>query len=105
MELFTKAVQELQDVDYSNKANVQVQGYYALALAGAGDYDAAHDQLDQILSSDNLIGETLFNVARSYALMDSTHEARMYLQQALNVSPGPTEKEVELDPHFDALRD
>lgn len=104
-ELCNRAVEDLKDVDYSDQGNVQVQGYYALALAGAGDRDSAHDQLDQILECNNLIGDVLYNVARCYSLLDSPRDAKMYLLHALNVSPGPTDKEVALDPHFDFLRD
>jgi len=101
---FDMAVKCLREVDFSDKENVQMQAYYALALVGTGEINAALAQLDEILECDNLIGDVLYNVARCYALIGDTLQARMYLQQALNVSPGPTEKEVALDPHFKAMR-
>jgi serine/threonine protein kinase/tetratricopeptide (TPR) repeat protein len=101
--LFQLAISNLQDYDYSIPDNVQMQGFYALALAGAGDGETARTQLDQVLLRDDLIGDVLYNVARCYALLGDKREAEMYLLQSLNVSPGPSEPEALLDPHFKSL--
>ena len=102
--LFQLAINNLQDYDYSIPDNVQMQGYYALALAGAGETEAARSALDRILERDDLIGDVLYNVARCYALLGDNREAEMYLLQSLNVSPGPSEMEALLDPHFKSLQ-
>jgi len=97
---FSQVVDELKHTDFSDRENVQIQGYYAMALAGAGRVDEARAQLTDILGVDHLIGDVLLNVARSYALMGDTSQAAACLQRAVVSSPGPTESEISLDPHF-----
>ena len=100
LEYFSEVIKELKDTDFSNRENVQIRGYYAMALAGAGRIEEARAQLTDILGADHLIGDVLLNVARSYALMGEDREAVVYLQRAFLSSSGPTEIEVSHDPHF-----
>jgi serine/threonine protein kinase/tetratricopeptide (TPR) repeat protein len=100
LEYFSEVIEELKNTDFSDRENVQIQGYYAMALAGAGRFDDATTQLQNILTVEHLIGDVLLNVARSYALMGETSEAVGCIQRALVTSPGPTESEIALDPHF-----
>jgi serine/threonine protein kinase/tetratricopeptide (TPR) repeat protein len=100
LKYFSEAIEELKTTDFSDRENVQIQGYYAMALAGAGRFDDARTQLREILKVEHLIGDVLLNVARSYALMGDTGEATSWLRRAVVTSPGPTENEVALDPHF-----
>ena len=97
---FSQVIDELEHTDFSDRENVQIQGYYAMALAGAGRFDDARTQLRDILKVDHLIGDVLLNVARSYALMGDIDQATDCLQRAVISSPGPTENEISLDPHF-----
>lgn len=97
---FKSAIECLGVTDFSDGENVQLQAYYALSLAALGEHEAARRQLDEILTCDDLIGDVLYNVARSYSHLGDHQAAAMYLEQALNVSPGPSEKEIALDPHF-----
>jgi len=102
---FENALALLEGVDFSDPENVQMQGFYALAQVGAGQTDAARKTLDLLLAHDDLIGDVWLNVARCFALLGETDAAVQYLQRAFIRKPGPTEKEVALDPHFAALRD
>jgi len=97
---FAKAVALLEQVDYLNRENVQIEGYFALALAGLGETNKARKVLDHILSAADLIGDVYYNVARAYALLGDKNEAKAYLLLSLSHSPGPTESEISLDPHF-----
>jgi eukaryotic-like serine/threonine-protein kinase len=100
LKYFLEVIEELKSTDFKDQENVQIQGYYAMALAGAGRFDDARAQLGEILKVDHLIGDVLLNVARSYAMMGDTTEAAGWLQTASVSSPGPTESEIVLDPHF-----
>lgn len=97
---FRAAVDCFKETDFSCGKNLQMQAYYAMSLAALGEHEAARRQLDEILIHDDLIGDVLYNVARSYSHLGDHQAASMYLEQALQVSPGPSEKEIELDPHF-----
>jgi tetratricopeptide (TPR) repeat protein len=100
---FEQTVAALKDVDYSDRENVQIEGYYAMALAALGETEEARRVLDDILTDDNLIGDVYYNVARTWALLGEESEAVGYLHLALSHSPGPTESEIALDPHFKEL--
>ncbi|RKX27426.1 MAG: hypothetical protein DRP45_01100 [Candidatus Zixiibacteriota bacterium] len=100
---YRKALTDMKDVDFSNPENVQVQGYWALAQAGTRETETARATLEEITSRDNLIGDVWYNVARAYALMGDEDALRESLKHALAGTPGPTEKEILIDPHFSNL--
>ena len=102
---FKKALASFQGVDFSEPENVQMQGFYVLAQAGAGEADAARKTLEDLVSRDDLIGDVWLNIARCFALLGEKDAAVQYLKRALAFRPGPTEKEVALDPHFTSIPD
>ncbi|RKX23150.1 MAG: hypothetical protein DRP45_10840 [Candidatus Zixiibacteriota bacterium] len=97
---FGEAIAALKDVDFSVPENVQVQAYCALAQAGSGDVTTARETLFDITSRDNLIGDVWHNIARSFALLGESEVAQECVRKALAGTPGPTEREVALDPYF-----
>lgn len=85
--------------------DVYAKVYRAMALASLGKADTAGLLLDEILTEENLMGDVLSDVARTYAIIGDISRVKQLLERAIQAHAGVTEKEIRLDPHFAMVSD
>ena len=101
---FHSSIEAGRKFESDSEDNPYVQAYRAMALAGLGDKDQTRAVLDKLVAVANLNGEILYNIARGYALIGDLEKAEEYLTRSTSEYAGPTQKEVNIDPHFDFLQ-
>jgi len=84
-----------------HKGNPYITAYRAIALASIDKKDEAQTLLKQLEIDGRDDGAILHNVARGYALLGETHKTYEILKLAITEHAGPTEKEIDLDDHFE----
>ncbi len=102
---FQLSIEAGAEYEKDDPGNVYVKVYKAMALAGLGEFERAIDMVENISHGDEADGEILYNIARVYALSGDLKKAKEILDLSMQLHAGPTEKEVQLDPHFAALID
>ncbi|MFZ1684555.1 MAG: protein kinase [Candidatus Zixiibacteriota bacterium] len=95
-----KSIELGEQCDPSSASNSHVLGYRALALAVLGRGGEAEGVIAELRGRKEIDGESLYCVARAFAVMNRTEEARTYSRLAVEAHAGPTESELKADPHF-----
>ncbi|MEE8578273.1 MAG: protein kinase [candidate division Zixibacteria bacterium] len=97
---FAKALELVSALSPEETGNIHVMAYQALAMVGGGDFEGARTLVEAIEVQENLDGELLYNLARAYAMLGEKEKADQLLEKAKSAMSGPTEKQIEADPHF-----
>jgi eukaryotic-like serine/threonine-protein kinase len=88
------------ECDPSAATNYHVLGYRALAYAALGRKREAEEVMAELGDRKEIDGESLYCMARAFAVMDEHDKAKEYCRRALEAHAGPTESELRIDPHF-----
>ncbi len=99
-EYFLLAVSLTDEYDLELDENIQIGVYRAMSLAGMNDKEKSQKLLNKFNSKKNLIPDIKYNIARCYALLDNHEKAWQILNEVIQKNTGPTDKEIEFDPHF-----
>jgi len=97
---FRESLKIAQEYQQRDKSNPHIKAYQAMAMAALGDSENTLLILRELESETDGNGDILHNVARAYSLLGNEAKARELLQRAVTAHLGPTEKEINLDPHF-----
>ena len=100
---FAKAINSAAEYETKDTSNPHIKAHHAMALAELGRKDEALDILRKLDKPDNYDGEVLHTVARGYLLAGDKKKAGQLIRLAVNRHPGPTLKELSLDPHFKGI--
>jgi len=99
-EHFRRAIEVSRECEQHDPDNSTVLSYKAMALASVGDVERAKTLLNRLEVQSAHEGNILLNIARCYALMGDRARADKLKPEAVVEHAGPTEKELQVDPHF-----
>jgi serine/threonine protein kinase/Flp pilus assembly protein TadD len=102
---FENVVESGNEYAKNEPDNIHVMSFSASAHVFLGDLDAANGLLQKLTTHTDLNGEVLYFMARAYAAMGDIATTKAILDRALTEHAGPTEREVQADPHFALLKD
>ena len=83
-----------------DRRDANLQAYAALIAAARGDRERTLAMLNALVEQELHLGRALYNVARAYATLGDESSARLVIDRAMLCPGGPTQKEIEADPHF-----
>jgi len=100
-----KSVESAEKCIKDDAGNDYARSFCAMAYTLLGRVNEAIKLLDEMTSRiDEIDGDIVFNIARSYSLLGDMSNAEKYRILAMSKHAGPIEKEIALDPHFDSHR-
>ena len=97
---FEEAAKSAEENILENEENVHVKAYLAMALAGAGKNNDAQSILKKLESVKHEDGEAFYEMAQAYANLGDEIKAREFIGKAVTTHAGPSEKQVNINPHF-----
>lgn len=97
---FQESIKAAKEYELNGQDNSHIKSFRAMALAGMKETDAAVSILQDLETLGQGAGDILYNVARGYALLGDAVKVAELLKRAVAEHAGPTEKEINLDPHF-----
>jgi Flp pilus assembly protein TadD len=97
---FQESINAAKEYERGSQENPRVKSYRAMALAAMEEADAAITLLQDLEALGEGAGDILNNMARGYALLGDAGKVAELLKRAVTEHAGPTEKEINLDPHF-----
>jgi serine/threonine protein kinase/Tfp pilus assembly protein PilF len=100
---FKRAIDSARACKELDPDNPTVLSYEALALAGAGEVAQAESILTGLAGRFEQDGDILYNIARCYALIGNKAKSDEFRSRAICERAGPTERELQIDPHFSKL--
>jgi serine/threonine protein kinase/Flp pilus assembly protein TadD len=99
-EYFKKAAKSAEENVLEDEENVHIKAYQAMALAAAGKNDEAVLILKNLESIQHEDGEVLYEMAQAYATLGNEIKAREFIGKAVTTHAGPSEKQININPHF-----
>ncbi len=99
---FEKSCESAEEYLRGDPTNCHVASYRALALAALGNRTQALSIAEKLTADPECQGDLLHNVARCYALLGDKRQVETFKEKALKHHAGPSQKELESDPHFGA---
>ncbi len=97
---FTEVLKQTNKYDIAKPENMHIAAYRALAYAGIGNHPEVLNHLENILNHDEIEADIKYLIARCYALINDKINSSLYVKEALESGSGPSEKEIQQDPHF-----
>jgi len=99
-EYFKKSVKSAEENISEDEENIHVKAYLAMALSAAGKDSEAARILAELATIKHDDGEVYYEMAQAYANLDDEIKTREYIGKAINTHAGPSEKQVNINPHF-----
>jgi tetratricopeptide (TPR) repeat protein len=101
---FEKAIEAAEECETKDDRNPHIKAFRAMSLASIGRSDEARALLEKLETHEDVDGEVMYFIARGYALLGDEPKVKALLTRALTERAGPTEKELNFDPHFSAYQ-
>jgi len=99
-ECFQSTIDNVDEAGKKDPGNICMQSYKCMAYAGMGKKEIATGLLKELEGKCERHGDVLYNIARCYALLGDKKQSDEFKRKAIKEHAGPTEKELNLDPHF-----
>jgi Flp pilus assembly protein TadD len=100
---FRQVIDLIEEFERSDSENNNVLSFKAMALASVGDVKKAETILAKLAAESAHDGDILHNIARCYAILGNSAKAGEFKSRAVAEHAGPSEKELQIDPHFSKL--
>jgi serine/threonine protein kinase/Flp pilus assembly protein TadD len=103
VEYFGKSAASAEENILENEENIHVKAYQAMALSGAGENNSARSILRELEAIRHEDGEAFYEMAQAYANLEDEIKVREYIGKAINTHAGPSEKQINVNPHFTGM--
>ncbi|MFH2036405.1 MAG: protein kinase [Candidatus Zixiibacteriota bacterium] len=101
---FKNAAETAKEYEVKDQKNIHIKAFRAMALASMGNTEKALNILNGLNEVENYDGEMLYNIARGLLISGLKEKAIEVVKLALTKHPGPTTREILLDPHFKEIK-